>query len=172
MEGMHETDIMNGQWAGVGLEHHHMQQQIHSPYGQQHDYSTFGYSDQLAHSPGLMHDQEFRLQPVPESMAFQPVSWNAMMGTTTSVTTPTLTAYMQQPMHHHIQAQPPTVPTMIPTSVSMPSSAPSHTSHTGSTARRTLTDADRRQMCLYHEENPNVKQTVIGGKLSKDSDQY
>lgn len=28
--------------------------------------------------------------------------------------------------------------------------------------RRTLTDADRRRMCLYHEENPNVKQTEIG----------
>jgi hypothetical protein len=168
MEGMHQPDIMNGQWADVGVDHHHMQQQMaHSPYGQP-DFSTFGYSDQLAqHSPGLLHDQEFRLQPVPESMPFQPVSWNGMMGTvTTSVSTPNLTAYMQQPMHHHIQAQTPTVPTMAPTTVSMPSTTTTHTSHTGSTARRTLTDADRRQMCLYHEENPNVKQTVIGGKLS------
>ncbi|KAK2753663.1 hypothetical protein FQN55_000026 [Onygenales sp. PD_40] len=31
-----------------------------------------------------------------------------------------------------------------------------------STPRRTLTDNDRRRMCLYHEENPHVKQTEIG----------
>ncbi|KAL1961340.1 hypothetical protein VTO42DRAFT_68 [Malbranchea cinnamomea] len=39
-----------------------------------------------------------------------------------------------------------------------------HTPHfpTAPTPRRTLTDADRRRMCLYHEENPNVKQTEIG----------
>lgn len=39
-----------------------------------------------------------------------------------------------------------------------------HTPHfpTAPTPRRTLTDADRRRMCLYHEEHPNVKQTEIG----------
>ncbi|RAK99041.1 uncharacterized protein BO80DRAFT_143604 [Aspergillus ibericus CBS 121593] len=31
-----------------------------------------------------------------------------------------------------------------------------------STPRRTLTDEDRRQMCLYHEENKTAKQTDIG----------
>lgn len=30
--------------------------------------------------------------------------------------------------------------------------------------RRTLTDADRRRMCLYHEQHPTKKQTEIGGK--------
>ncbi|KAK2811273.1 hypothetical protein FQN49_008474 [Arthroderma sp. PD_2] len=30
------------------------------------------------------------------------------------------------------------------------------------TPRRTLTDAERRRMCLYHQENPHVKQTEIG----------
>ena len=33
-----------------------------------------------------------------------------------------------------------------------------------SSSRRTLTDSDRRKMCEYHNENPNVKQTEIGGK--------
>jgi hypothetical protein len=44
---------------------------------------------------------------------------------------------------------------------------PPHNTHyvTTSTPRRTLTDADRRRMCLYHEENPTVKQTEIGGKI-------
>ncbi|KAL8785100.1 MAG: hypothetical protein Q9195_008772 [Heterodermia aff. obscurata] len=30
------------------------------------------------------------------------------------------------------------------------------------TARKTLTDNDRRRMCQYHEDNPSVKQTEIG----------
>ncbi|EEP77174.1 predicted protein [Uncinocarpus reesii 1704] len=39
-----------------------------------------------------------------------------------------------------------------------------HTTHVTSSPapRRTLTDADRRRMCMYHEENPHVKQTEIG----------
>jgi len=38
-----------------------------------------------------------------------------------------------------------------------------YSSHTP-TPRKTLTDADRRSMCLYAEENPTKKQTEIGGK--------
>ena len=36
--------------------------------------------------------------------------------------------------------------------------------HTGPSPRKTLTDSDRRRMCQYHEDNPSVKQTEIGGK--------
>ncbi len=64
--------------------------------------------------------------------------------------------------------------TPISAPISAPSSAatstpvsatPSNTStHSTSTPRRTLTDTDRRRMCVYHEENPTVKQTEIGGK--------
>jgi hypothetical protein len=43
-------------------------------------------------------------------------------------------------------------------------SAPPTTGRTSSTPRKTLTDADRRRMCLYAEEHPTVKQTEIGGK--------
>jgi hypothetical protein len=38
------------------------------------------------------------------------------------------------------------------------------TRSTSSTPRKTLTDADRRRMCLYAEEHPTVKQTEIGGE--------
>jgi hypothetical protein len=31
---------------------------------------------------------------------------------------------------------------------------------------RKLTDSDRRGMCQYHEENPSVKQTEIGGMIT------
>ena len=53
--------------------------------------------------------------------------------------------------------QPVTMPPSKPVSASGPP-------HATSNARKTLTDSDRRRMCLYHEENPNVKQTEIGGK--------
>ncbi|WEW55321.1 hypothetical protein PRK78_000750 [Emydomyces testavorans] len=49
-----------------------------------------------------------------------------------------------------------------------------HTSHVSSspTPRRTLTDADRRRMCMYHEENPHVKQTEIGVLRQKEKYLY
>jgi hypothetical protein len=36
--------------------------------------------------------------------------------------------------------------------------------HGTSSPRKTLTDKDRRRMCEFHEANPTVKQTEIGGK--------
>ena len=57
--------------------------------------------------------------------------------------------------------------TPIPSApISAPVSAPPTTGRTSSTPRKTLTDADRRRMCLYAEEHPNVKQTEIGGTCS------
>ena len=54
-----------------------------------------------------------------------------------------------------------TMPTKppLPRSASTPApiSAPS-------TARRTLTDQDKRLMCQYHEDHPTVKQTEIGSE--------
>lgn len=46
-----------------------------------------------------------------------------------------------------------------------PASAQSKTTQSTSTSRKTLTDSDRRRMCEYHSENPNIKQTEIGGEL-------
>ena len=53
----------------------------------------------------------------------------------------------------------------------MPPSTPlsSNSSRTPSTPRKTLTDDDRRQMCVFHEKNPNVKQTEIGGEFKSYS---
>jgi hypothetical protein len=58
------------------------------------------------------------------------------------------------------------MPVSTPTSVSPSAPMPPvrKTSTGGSTPRRTLTDDDRRQMCLYHEEHKTAKQTDIGGK--------
>lgn len=59
----------------------------------------------------------------------------------------------------------PLAPMPIPASVAHLQNM--HTTHVSSapTPRRTLTDADRRKMCMYHEKYPHVKQTEIGGKL-------
>lgn len=66
----------------------------------------------------------------------------------------------------------PSAPVPITPASATPVSAVSATStrsHGSSTPRKTLTDADRRRMCLYHEEHPTVKQTEIGGKCASDS---
>lgn len=66
------------------------------------------------------------------------------------------------------------VPPMYPAAsipvgpISTPISAPPAGTRPASTPRKTLTDSDRRRMCLYHEEHPTVKQTEIGGKLMAD----
>ena len=36
----------------------------------------------------------------------------------------------------------------------------------GSTPRRTLTVHDRREMCLYHESHPGVRQEEVGGTFA------
>jgi len=48
-------------------------------------------------------------------------------------------------------------------SITTPVSAPPTTGRNTDRPRKTLTDADRRRMCKYAEDNPNVKQTEIGG---------
>lgn len=53
------------------------------------------------------------------------------------------------------------------TPISTPVSAPPTSGRSGSTPRKTLTDADRRRMCLYAEEHPTVKQTEIGGEHNR-----
>ncbi len=62
--------------------------------------------------------------------------------------------------------QPPLFPSAgvpITPASATPVSASSTNSRTSSTPRKTLTDSDRRRMCQYHEDNPTVKQTEIGG---------
>jgi hypothetical protein len=52
------------------------------------------------------------------------------------------------------------------TPITTPVSAPPTTGrHHSDRPRKTLTDADRRRMCKYAEENPSVKQTEIGGQF-------
>lgn len=87
------------------------------------------------------------------------------------------------PPHQHQQLLPlimpshPTWPSMLTNPANgysqqlpiLPPSVPLKTSklpaiHTNPSPRKTLSDADRRRMCQYHEDNPTTKQTEIGGK--------
>lgn len=70
-----------------------------------------------------------------------------------------------QPAFHEAGLPPISVPTSV--SPSAPTPPIRKTSTGGSTPRRTLTDEDRRRMCLYHEENKQAKQTDIGGKIDE-----
>ncbi|KAJ4304794.1 hypothetical protein N0V90_000322 [Kalmusia sp. IMI 367209] len=100
---------------------------------------------------------------------------------------PMYTAPMQPPPQHrtaHSQLHPlimPSWPSMLtsqstyvppifpsapvpltPVSATPVSATSTHSGRTSSTPRKTLTDADRRRMCQYHEDHPTVKQTEIG----------
>ena len=109
------------------------------------DYSGFNFVQaphSLATEPPLHH-----MNPPTQSMqALRPLvvpPWPSTLTSQSSFTPPVL----------------PAVPITTPISA-----ASSHSTHSTSSPRRTLTDDDRRRMCLYHEENPTVKQTEIGGK--------
>ncbi|KAJ5085817.1 hypothetical protein N7532_010588 [Penicillium argentinense] len=65
----------------------------------------------------------------------------------------------QSPFHEN---GPPPVSAPQSVSPSVPAPPARKASTGGATPRRTLTDEDRRQMCLYHEENKTAKQTDIG----------
>lgn len=79
-------------------------------------------------------------------------SWPSMLTSQSSYGAP---MYASAPVSSTtpIAAQPTTTPVSA-----------TSTRSTSSTPRKTLTDADRRKMCLYHEDNPTVKQTEIGGE--------
>jgi hypothetical protein len=69
------------------------------------------------------------------------------------------------PYHTPVYTHTPSSATSIPT----PVSAPPTTGRQSDRPRKTLTDSDRRRMCKYAEDNPNVKQTEIGGKKAQNS---
>ena len=76
-----------------------------------------------------------------------------------------LTNPSSQPQPPPMAAPPPPIApvTTFATATPLPPlTTPQPTHHTSS--RRTLTDQDRRRMCQYHEDNPTVKQTEIGGR--------
>lgn len=137
--------------------------QHHSP---MHEYGAYGFgvspimpiepSYSMSIPPPYTAHQQ--LQPLimpqwPSMMAAQsPYSSSPSLPSATATTTPT--------------TSPSTTTTATPIKCApLPKSATAPTPATPN-ARRTLSDDDRRRMCQYHEDHPNVKQTEIGGALS------
>ncbi|KAF2738711.1 CenpB-DNA-bind-domain-containing protein [Polyplosphaeria fusca] len=148
--------------------HHHQQhhQEQHFDDGNSSWHDNGGYNHSQHHSPVQDYNAYHNYAPLPME--------------------PLYTTGMQPPRTTHPQLQPlimpqwpsmltsqstyvppifPSAPVPITPASATPVSAISNNSthsRTSSTPRKTLTDADRRRMCLYHEEHPTVKQTEIG----------
>lgn len=100
-------------------------------------------------------------RPVPQQL--QPLimpQWPSMLS---SQSHSSYQPVYHQPMHQSIQPMQPIGMGSLPTPVSAVSS------RSASTPRKTLTDLDRKKMCLYAEANPNSKQTEIGGMSPANS---
>lgn len=140
-------EYINNQWVDLGSLHQHHSAPGHHSQQSSQDFGLYGFVEPSQLPP----DASFRLQggtsqspyyaqvpqwsfPPPEHQAYIPNPNPSSMSVQTGRQVPPMAAHLPYP---------PTVST--------------------STPRRTLTDLDRRKMCLYHEENPTIKQTEIGG---------
>lgn len=144
-------------------QHHHGQQQpapIHTQHQQHHqqhhpshDFGSYGFVESPAFVP---QEHQFRLQQPPV-----PIAPNYLG-------LPHWGQTMVPPSASHAQymSTPAIAPSAASGSAPMSTAASGHSTQSTSSPRRTLTDADRRRMCIFHEENPNVKQTEIGGRRS------
>jgi hypothetical protein len=140
-----DPDFTSPIWMDMGAFHSPHQ----SPEAQAYHGFLYGSSP-----PGLTMEPSYGGMSIPPPYASLPLPmpshpWPSMLATQTQVPENYL----------------PPVP--IPASHSKPlRPVPGRKSSTsGSTPRKTLTDEDRRRMCLYHEENKTAKQTDIGGKI-------
>ena len=150
------SNYSSNPWADINGYH---SPQTPSPAAEFHTYG-FVPSVQLQH--GLPHSEFGRpMQALfSGSQGPQPIftaQWPSMLTNPSSQSLPPPPTVMPAP-------PPPITPvTTFATATSLPPLTTHQTSHTP-TSRRTLTDQDRRRMCQYHEDNPTVKQTEIGGK--------
>ncbi|RAK87951.1 centromere binding protein B [Aspergillus costaricaensis CBS 115574] len=137
------------------------------------DYQAFGYGV-VPLDPSYSVDIPPPYEGLPIAMPPPPSSWPSMLSNQGPFPEPGMSAVplMQAPP---TLAPVPTIPA-VPrkASISKASTGKSTTgksssgksssgkSNSNPTPRRTLTDEDRRRMCLYHEENKTAKQTDIG----------
>lgn len=137
----HHNDFAQSPWVDVGS----FPSQQSPPLS---DYPGFGYGPPSVMSMGG-----------PFAMSMPPPPYASLPLTNSSHTWPSMLAnqapYSDPALPLASAAPPVSAPTPAP-----PSRKPSIG---GSTPRRTLTDEDRRNMCLYHEDNKTAKQTDIGG---------
>lgn len=143
-QGYHDA---TGQW--VDSSAHYPQSQHHSPV---HDYNGFAYNP-LPMEPMYSQGMSQGMPPPPPRTTHQQLQplimpqWPSMLTSQSN--------YAPPPMY--------SAPAPVPVSAT-PTPVSATSTRSSGTPRKTLTDNDRRRMCLYHEENPTVKQTEIGGE--------
>lgn len=139
---------------------------LHSP---AHEIGGFCYP---AVSPHEMHSESpFGRHPHMYGTSQQPqpvfpAQWPSAMVTHASMQAPPPPHPPPPQPSQHVPLQPPLAPmNAMPSGQGLPqlNTAPQQPPQQQPIQRRTLTDQDRRRMCQYHEENPSVKQTEIGG---------
>lgn len=141
----------HGQWVGIA---DYQSPPLHqSP---MHEYHGFNFMS-TAHMQMEPSDNRPMSHSYPTQQQLQPLimpqpQWPSMLTNSSTSAPPTTSHY------------PPLAPV---TSISGARSVPPVIHPPApTTQRRTLTDQDRRRMCQYHEDNPTVKQTEIGGQYS------
>ena len=130
----------------------------HNPSPTQNDYADFDFSNSVAQLDSMYN------RPLPSSYSNPQAShplihmpqWPSQITSPSETSSPPPVVQLQ---HRPILPLSKTVPTMQKLATVSPKEKP-----VLSSSRRTLTDSDRRKMCEYHNENPNVKQTEIGGE--------
>ena len=164
-------------------EHHTHQQSPNSEFGNTHHWSAEHHYSPHVSSPGqdfhgyfvpsgsagphgLSVDSGYAREPLPLYTSAPSLQGTPSLGTAQ------WPSMLTNPSSQPPPSAPPTMPSQPPlapvstfaTAHSLPPLSTPTPHQTGS-SRRTLTDLDRRRMCEYHEANPTVKQTEIGGKL-------
>lgn len=162
VQSQQHDEFVTPQWVEMGSLHHQQQQQHGQPvhHHPHHDYGAYGFVEQGMQS-GMNNPNQFRLQASPATVGPNylsiPTQWGGVIPTTTAAPT----SYI--PSAPIAQPPPPSLPPAQVASATLTANQPAASHAPNPSPRRTLTDADRRRMCLFHEENPNVKQTEIGG---------
>lgn len=93
-------------------------------------------------------------EPLPPLNTSTPTLWPSQITNPSGQVSPPISL----PTHRPIAPVTQSVPRKTPPSASSKAANPA------STSRKTLSDDDRRRMCKYHDENPTIKQTEIGGE--------
>lgn len=148
----HDQDFGGGHMVDVAEEH----SPHHSP---PNDYADFSFPVATHVQMGPIYDRPMQSafsSPQPLHPLVPMPEWPSQLTNPSENSSPPAPIPLHRPILPLSKTAP--VPTLAP------APAPSKPSHSTSTSRRTLTDSDRRRMCEYHSENPNVKQTEIGGE--------
>ena len=125
----------------------------HQPQGLP-EYHGFGYGS----SPPMSMKSSFGIT-VPPPYASLPL-------TMPSHTWPSMLAAHTPLPEANTESTPTPAPASSPPSTTRVRSPRRKSSGPAPNPRKTLTDDDRRRMCIYHEENKSAKQTDIGGTSS------